>query len=188
MLTKITGETPFQVLTNSFSISPSNEGYTLQISADGVNYSNLFTVAAGTTRLVTGVAANSYYRLLGNQSAIVVNWARSCAPDSITALAFADVEYVPADKTIYFKNTVNEVLGTIDTTDFVIDGMVENVTLSGSILTITFNTAAGKQDIVIDLNEFFNPAHYWTSAQTQSAITEAYNSGITYVACYQRLR
>ena len=78
MITKIQGEAPFQVLTNNFSISPSNEGYTLQISADGVNYSNLFSVAANTTRLVTGVAANSYYRLLGNNSDVVINWSKSC--------------------------------------------------------------------------------------------------------------
>lgn len=81
MITKITGETPFQVLTNNFSISPSNEGYTLQISADGVNFSNLFSVGANVTRLVTGVAANSYYRLLGNQSAVQINWMKTCVTE-----------------------------------------------------------------------------------------------------------
>lgn len=78
MITKIKGEAPFQVLTNSFSISPSNEGYTLQISADGKNYSNLFSVSSGVTRLVTGVAPNSYYRLMGNRSDVVVNWMKTC--------------------------------------------------------------------------------------------------------------
>jgi hypothetical protein len=81
MITKITGEQPFQVLTNNFSISPSNEGYTLQISADGTNYSNLFTVGAGVTRLVTGVAANSYYRLSGNQSKVSINWMKTCVTE-----------------------------------------------------------------------------------------------------------
>lgn len=81
MITKITGETPFQVLTNNFSISPSNEGYTLQISADGRQFSNLFTVGAGVTRLVTGVAANSYYRLSGNQSAVSINWMKTCVTE-----------------------------------------------------------------------------------------------------------
>ena len=81
MITKITGEQPFQVLTNNFSISPSNEGYTLQISADGTNFSNLFTVGAGVTRLVTGVAANSYYRLSGNQSKVSINWMKTCVTE-----------------------------------------------------------------------------------------------------------
>lgn len=81
MITKITGEQPFQVLTNNFSISPSNEGYTLQISADGVNFSNLFQVGANVTRLVTGVAANSYYRLLGNNSRVSINWLKVCVTE-----------------------------------------------------------------------------------------------------------
>ena len=81
MITKIVGEQPFQVLTNNFSISPSSEGYTLQISADGVNYSNLFTVGAGVTRLVTGVAANSYYKLSGNQSQVSINWMKMCVTE-----------------------------------------------------------------------------------------------------------
>lgn len=81
MITKITGEQPFQVLTSNYSISPSNEGYTLQISADGKNYSNLFTVGAGVTRLVTGVAANSYYRLSGNQSKVSINWMKTCVTE-----------------------------------------------------------------------------------------------------------
>ena len=81
MITKIQGEAPFQVLTNNFSISPSQEGYTLQISADGVNYSNLFSVGANVTRLVTGVAANSYYRLLGNASEVSINWMKTCVTE-----------------------------------------------------------------------------------------------------------
>ena len=81
MITKIQGEQPFQVLTNNFSISPSQEGYTLQISADGKQFSNLFSVGAGVTRLVTGVAANSYYRLLGNESEVSVNWMKTCVTE-----------------------------------------------------------------------------------------------------------
>ena len=81
MITKIQGEAPFQVLTNNFSISPSQEGYTLQISADGKNYSNLFSVGPNVTRLVTGVAANSYYRLLGNRSNVSVNWMKTCVTE-----------------------------------------------------------------------------------------------------------
>lgn len=75
---EITNEQPFQVLCSSFSISPSQQNYTLNISADGKNYSPLFTVASGQTRLVTGVASGSYYKLVGNQSEVTVNWVRSC--------------------------------------------------------------------------------------------------------------
>lgn len=79
MQIKILGNAPFQVLATNFSISPSAEGYTLQVSADGVNYSDLFTVGAGVTRMVTGVASGSYYRCNGNQSEIQINWQKQCS-------------------------------------------------------------------------------------------------------------
>ena len=75
----IRGEQPFQVLATNFSISPSNEGYTLQISADGTNYSDLFTVGSDTTRMVTGVSNGSYFRLKDNESTVVVNWVTQCS-------------------------------------------------------------------------------------------------------------
>lgn len=78
MVQKITGEVPFQVLATNFSISPSTEGYTLQISADGVNYTDLFAVGANVTRMVTGVANGSYYRLSGNNSTVSINWRSQC--------------------------------------------------------------------------------------------------------------
>lgn len=74
----VIGEAPFQVLATNFSIGPSQEGYTLQISADGSNFSDLFSVGAGVTRMVTGVANGSYYRLDGNESDVVINWRTQC--------------------------------------------------------------------------------------------------------------
>lgn len=79
MIKTIQGEQPFQVLASNFSIGPSNEGYTLQISADGSNYSDLFSVGSGVTRMVTGVANGSYYRLYGNDSEVSINWRTQCS-------------------------------------------------------------------------------------------------------------
>ena len=78
MTYKITGEAPFQILASNFSIGPSNEGYTLQVSADGNDWSDLFTVAANTTRMVTDIANGSYYRLKNNNSEVTVNWRSQC--------------------------------------------------------------------------------------------------------------
>lgn len=75
----ILNEQPFQVLTTAFSIGPSQTGYDLQISADGVNFSTLFSVPADTTRMITNVARGSTYRCLGNEGEIVVNWVRDCS-------------------------------------------------------------------------------------------------------------
>lgn len=78
MINKIQGEAPFQVLATNFSISPSEQDYTLQISADGVNFSDLFTVSAGATKMVTNVANGSYYRLKNNESDVEINWRTQC--------------------------------------------------------------------------------------------------------------
>ena len=106
------------------------------------------------------------------------------AIDAETALkrnSFADAEYVPSEKMIYLSNGFGEVIDSIDCTDFVIDGMVESVTLNGNILTITFNTDAGKQNIDIDLTEFINPQNYYTKTETDDTVDSAFTSAVTYV-------
>ena len=92
---------------------------------------------------------------------------------ALVASAFTEVEYNSSATTIDFYDLDGNVVSSLDASDFVIDGMVEDVYLSGTTLVIDFNTESGQQDIEIDLTDFFNPEIYWTSAQTQSAITEA---------------
>ena len=70
----------------------------------------------------------------------------------ITAESFASVDYVSSAKTIYFYNAADEEVGSIDTTDFVVDGMIDTVSLSGNVLHFVFNTDAGKQPIDVDLS------------------------------------
>jgi len=90
----------------------------------------------------------------------------------LTAESFASVDYVSSAKTIYFYNAVDEEVGSIDTTDFVVDGMIDTVNLSGNVLHFVFNTDAGKQPIDVDLSSVMpDLSAYWTSAETQSAIT-----------------
>ena len=95
--------------------------------------------------------------------------------------SFADAEYVASEKMIYLSNGFGEVIDSIDCTDFVIDGMVQNVSLSGNILTITFNTDAGKQNIDIDLTEFINPQNYYTKIETDNIVDSSFASAVTYV-------
>ena len=78
MIYTIKGEQPFQVLNDSFSVSPSESGYDLYISADGFNYSNFATVASGVTRQFTGMNEGNYYILSGNTSEVKVNWMKDC--------------------------------------------------------------------------------------------------------------
>ena len=95
--------------------------------------------------------------------------------------SFADAEYVASEKMIYLSNGFGEVIDSIDCTDFVIDGMVESVTLNGNILTIVFNTDAGKQNIDIDLTEFINPQNYYTKTETDNIVNSSFTSAVTYV-------
>ncbi len=147
MITKIIGEQPFQVLANNFSISPSNEGYTLQISADGKQYSNLFTVGAGVTRLVTGVAANSYYRLSGNQSNVSINWMKTCVSEGGgDSSELQPIDYFPLDA---------------------VEGTV--ISYTGSSSASGVYQFDGNEWTKVGADIDLSP--YWTSAETQSAIT-----------------
>lgn len=74
MTKTIVGEQPFQSVNGNFSVSPSNEGYTLQYSADGIHYSSYETpVAANDTLIVTGLPLLPiFWRLYGNNSTVTV--------------------------------------------------------------------------------------------------------------------
>ena len=59
-------------------------------------------------------------------------------------LAVHSAEYVKADKKIYFKNANNSTISEIDTTDFVVDGTVDDVKIEKGNLVVKFNTDYGK--------------------------------------------
>ena len=78
MQIKITNEQHFQVLADQFTIGISESGYTLMFSADGFNFSPMFTVNANTNRLVTNVSNGTYYYLAGNEGDVIVNYMTDC--------------------------------------------------------------------------------------------------------------
>ena len=72
---KITGEQPFQVLATSFAVSPSAEGYTLNYSANGVEYTAWEeATSANEVLVVNGVAKLMYFKLVGNASDVDINY------------------------------------------------------------------------------------------------------------------
>lgn len=81
MLVTIHNEVPFQILSSSFSIGPSQTGYELQVGADSKTFSTLFSVGANTPRMVTNVANGSYFRLKNNVGDVKVNWQRVCVDE-----------------------------------------------------------------------------------------------------------
>lgn len=70
----------------------------------------------------------------------------------LEAASFADVEYDSSAHTIDFYNVDGESVGSIDASDFIVDGMLDSVTLSGSTLHFVFNTDSGKEAIDVDLS------------------------------------
>ena len=88
-----------------------------------------------------------------------------------TMETFNGAEYISSAKTIVFKHD-NKIIDTIDATDFIKDGMVDNVLVSGSNLVIIFNTDAGKQDIAIPLTDIFNPNNYYTKTEIDNKVSE----------------
>ena len=74
---------------------------------------------------------------------------------------FDDARYVSSSKTINFYDKTDTLVATIDATDFIKDGMVDNVYISNGVLVISFNTDAGQEDIEIPLTDIFDPANYY---------------------------
>ena len=83
-----------------------------------------------------------------------------------------DVEYYSTGSTheLRFKDAGNNVIATVNASDFIKDGMVESVTISGGNLVITFNTDSGKQPISIPLTNIFNPENYYTKEDIDSML------------------
>ena len=83
---------------------------------------------------------------------------------------FDNVVYDSSAKTITFYAEGN-VKVTIDTTDFVKDGMIESVKIENGNLVITFNTESGKEPISIPLSDIFNPDNYYTKNEIDGIVS-----------------
>lgn len=81
-----------------------------------------------------------------------------------------DAAYVSTAKTINLLHG-STVIASIDATDFIKDGMVDNVVISGGSLVITFNTDSGKEAITIALTDIFDPANYYTKTEIDGIVS-----------------
>lgn len=72
---KVKDEEVFQVEATNFGISPSATGYTLNYSADGVNFTPWSEITPdGETQVVACAACGMYYFLDGNVGDVVVTF------------------------------------------------------------------------------------------------------------------
>ena len=74
MVKTIEGEEVFQTINGNFSVTPSNEGYTIAYSADGREFTEwIEPTPAGETLIVTGIPLIPiYWRLNGNNTAVKI--------------------------------------------------------------------------------------------------------------------
>jgi len=72
----ISGEQPFQVGAPLFAIGPSDSGYTLNYSADGVNFTPWDEATlAEKTQVVANAALGMYFKLVDNTTEnIAITW------------------------------------------------------------------------------------------------------------------
>ena len=78
----------------------------------------------------------------------------------------------------------NHLLGSVDGTTWVKDGMVESAAIVDNNLEITFNTDSGKEKISVPLTDVFNPDNYYDKAAIDKkfegvSISDEYVTGIT---------
>ena len=70
---KVSGETAFQVLSHSFSVSQSESGYTLNYSGDGIHWTAYDEATpANEDLIVNGIAFGQYIKLAGNTSEVTI--------------------------------------------------------------------------------------------------------------------
>ena len=100
---------------------------------------------------------------------------------------FGAVNYDKESKRINFYNTSTggTVLGYVDATDFIKDGMVSNVEIKevaekGVCLVITFNGDSGKQAIEIPISQIFNADNYYTKDEVNAELAKKADTATTY--------
>ena len=100
---------------------------------------------------------------------------------------FGAVNYDKESKRINFYNTSTggTVLGYVDATDFIKDGMVSNVEIKevaekGVCLVITFNNESGKQAIEIPISQIFNADNYYTKDEVNAELAKKADTATTY--------
>jgi len=92
----------------------------------------------------------------------------------------SDVVYNSSAKTINFFNENGNIITSIDTTDFIKDGMVKSVAIETvddtTYLVITWNTDAGIEETRINLGDLFDADDYYTKAEIDSKIDELHST------------
>lgn len=95
------------------------------------------------------------------------------APQSYVDNNFVyDAEYYSSGSTheIRLYDASGTTIATINANDFIKDGMVHDVYITGDTMVITFNTDAGHEDIKLELTDIFDPGLYYTKSEVDEMV------------------
>ena len=147
----------------------------VDVSEQLVNYATTAVTADLQVQINGKQAAGNYV-----EESTLNDYYTSAETDNLIAGYIDGAVYVSSAKTINFYHG-STIVAQVDATDFIKDGMVTNVAIDNGNLVITFNTDAGQEPISIPLTDIFNPANYYTSAETANAIATASGNTIDWV-------
>jgi len=145
------------------------------VKNDDIN--TLVSEAIKTDSTVSGAVTDAVAEAIASDDTVKEAVEAAIAEDTTVSSKFGHVAYDSDSKHInfYASSTSSDVIEFIDATDFIKDGMVDNVEIKDGNLVITFNTDTSKEDISIPLTSIFDPSNYYTTGQTSGA-TEIANA------------
>ena len=172
--------TTFNIYTAATDTALSNKAsasaVTAEIEAAVSGKADTTAVTAAINAAVSGKVDTTTYTAFTAATDTALNGKASSGD---VAPLFGAVAYDSNTKRINFYHTSEgSVLAYVDASDFIKDGMVNNVeikdvTLSGESVTclvVSFNTDAGLEDINIPISNIFNANNYYTKAQIDTAM------------------
>lgn len=154
-----------KIILGEIEMTPQQEVETVSGNVETVS-GNVETLSSTTTAHTADTTAHV-------TAADKTSWnAKAETSDIPSVTAYADsVKYNSTTHYVefYHGTTAGTKVYEYDASQFLVDGMVDDVRIENGNLVIDFNTASGKQDISIPLTDIFNPANYYTTAQTSGA-------------------
>ena len=89
--------------------------------------------------------------------------------------SYADgAEYDSTNHLIYLKHGNTRLANPINASDFIKDGMVDTVEVTGGNLVITFNTDSGKQPITIPISDIFDANNYYNKTESDARYLQSF--------------
>lgn len=148
----VLGEGSIDIRTADNGIFLGNSGESTAFGAANTDYA-VFKVG-GTETVLTAAQFRALLGLSGDISSIVDGGS-----------------YDSVGKKILLKHG-DTTVAEIDATDFIKDGMVSSVAISGKNLVVSFNTDAGKEDISIPLKNIFDPDNYYNKNEADELLAD----------------